>query len=74
MHVGGDPHRVADFLTPDEREDVGELKLASARRIVVALRQRFITPLITLHSACEAFSCRFSQSTCDGAKKYADGP
>src|SRR6266511_2521104 len=44
MHVGGDPERVADAGTLDEREDIDDLELASERRSI-ALRDRLDAPV-----------------------------
>src|ERR1700730_15552571 len=40
VHVGREPHGVADSGALDEREDIGELELAAARRPIVALADR----------------------------------
>ena len=44
VHVGGEPDRVADAGVLDERQQIGDLKLASARRAVIALRDRLNAP------------------------------
>src|SRR5215467_13282376 len=44
VHVGCEPDGIAYTRALDERQDVGDLKLASTRRSVVALRDRFNTP------------------------------
>src|SRR5262249_48534799 len=45
VHVGSEPDCIAYTRALDERQNVGDLKLASTRRPVVALRDRFNAPL-----------------------------
>src|SRR5436305_13881892 len=58
MHVGGDPHGVANSGMLDERHEIGELKFASERR-TVALGNSLAPPLaarVVLHDAPSGIS------------------
>ncbi len=49
MHVGGDPHHVADAALLERLEQAGDLELAAQRRAAVAVGDRFVKAGLMAH-------------------------